>query len=145
MVEHQSLTYRKHCIHNHLLIKGKEEHWYVFWSICSCENLVQQELWSQALISISICILQEILLKHQVYHIQILVDVLIQSFEIRKWFLASGSPRNSRGPTYINNMQYHKPKRLISIFHFQQQLNLVQKNFGLASTTNQSRPLYYLV
>ena len=56
MVEHQSLTYRKHCIHNHLLIKGKEEHLYVFWSICSCENLVQQELWSQALISISICI-----------------------------------------------------------------------------------------
>ena len=37
MVEHESFTYRKHCIHIHLLINGKEEHLYVFWSICSCE------------------------------------------------------------------------------------------------------------
>ena len=37
MVEHESFTYRKHCIHIHLLIKGKEEHLHVFWSICSSE------------------------------------------------------------------------------------------------------------
>ena len=37
MVEHESFTYRKHCIRIHLLIRGKEEHLYVFWSICSCE------------------------------------------------------------------------------------------------------------
>ena len=51
--------------------------------------------------------------------------ILCHSFQ-RKWFLASCSPRNSEGPSFINNMQYHKHKGLMSAFQFQQ-LYLVQK------------------
>ena len=38
IVEHESFTYRKYCIHIQMLIKGKEEHLYGFWSICLCEK-----------------------------------------------------------------------------------------------------------